>query len=43
MESIKGIFQKEHDELRQGEAIMIEPTIANAAARKLYVECYGCY
>ena len=42
MESIKGIFQKEHDELRQGEAIMIEPTIANAAARKLYIESYGC-
>ncbi len=42
MESIKGIFQKEHDELRQGEAIMIEPTIANASARKLYIESYGC-
>ena len=42
MESIKGIFQKEHDEARQGEAIMIEPAIANASARKLYIESYGC-
>lgn len=42
MEQIKEIFQKEHDEQRQGEATMIESPIANDHARKLYIESYGC-
>jgi tRNA-2-methylthio-N6-dimethylallyladenosine synthase len=42
MEHIKEIFQKEHDEQRQGEATMIDSPIANDLARKLYIESYGC-
>lgn len=42
MEHIKEIFQKEHDEQRQGEATMIDSPIANELARKLYIESYGC-
>lgn len=42
MEHIKEIFQKEHDEQRQGEATMIDSPIANDLVRKLYIESYGC-
>lgn len=35
------IPSKEHDESRQGEALVLEPTKTNNG-RKLYVESYGC-
>jgi tRNA-2-methylthio-N6-dimethylallyladenosine synthase len=39
MENTEG---KEIDELRQGEAIMLNPELQNTATKKLYVESYGC-
>ncbi|MBE9663436.1 tRNA (N6-isopentenyl adenosine(37)-C2)-methylthiotransferase MiaB [Mucilaginibacter myungsuensis] len=36
------IPNKEHDEARQGEALMLEPTVGKNNGRKLYIESYGC-
>lgn len=36
------IQSKEHDEARQGEALLIEKRPAGAPSRKLYIESYGC-
>ncbi len=33
---------KEHDEARQGEALMLESTSTKNNGRKLYIESYGC-
>jgi tRNA-2-methylthio-N6-dimethylallyladenosine synthase len=33
---------KTHDESRQGEALLLEPTKGNNNGRKLYIESYGC-
>src|SRR5690606_23908411 len=33
---------KEHDEARQGEALLIDNTSNNGVNRKLYIESYGC-
>jgi tRNA-2-methylthio-N6-dimethylallyladenosine synthase len=33
---------KEHDEARQGEALVLEKPVKNNAGRKLYIESYGC-
>src|ERR1700759_4484382 len=36
------IPNKEHDEARQGEALMLEPVEGKNSGRKLYIESYGC-
>ena len=36
------IQSKEHDEARQGEALLIQRKTTNAPSRKLYIESYGC-
>ena len=36
------IQSKEHDEARQGEALLIENRRTGAPSRKLYIESYGC-
>ncbi len=36
------ISLKEHDESRQGEALIIEDGSAQQSRRKLYIESYGC-
>jgi len=36
------IPNKEHDEERQGEALMLEPVVGKNTGRKLYIESYGC-
>lgn len=33
---------KEHDETRQGEALLIENNVSKGNGRKLYIESYGC-
>lgn len=33
---------KEHDETRQGEALLIENNVEKGHGRKLYIESYGC-
>ncbi|MXV49428.1 tRNA (N6-isopentenyl adenosine(37)-C2)-methylthiotransferase MiaB [Pedobacter sp. HMF7647] len=37
-----GISEKEHDEARQGEALMLEIDAEKTVSRKLYIESYGC-
>jgi tRNA-2-methylthio-N6-dimethylallyladenosine synthase len=37
-----GFTLKDHDESRQGEALMLESKQANSNGRKLYIESYGC-
>src|SRR5690606_1463627 len=36
------IQSKEHDEARQGEALLLEKSSTDAPSRKLYIESYGC-
>ncbi len=36
------IASKEHDEARQGEALVLENSFNKQATRKLYIESYGC-
>jgi len=36
------ISLKQHDELRQGEAVMLEGDVEQQNGRKLYIESYGC-
>jgi tRNA-2-methylthio-N6-dimethylallyladenosine synthase len=36
------ITNKEHDESRQGEALILEPAAGKHNGRKLYIESYGC-
>jgi tRNA-2-methylthio-N6-dimethylallyladenosine synthase len=33
---------KVHDEARQGEALLLQPTVGKSSGRKLYIESYGC-
>ena len=37
-----GITLKDHDESRQGEALMLDGKQGNTKGRKLYIESYGC-
>src|SRR5215216_3446876 len=36
------IPDKEHDESRQGEALLLDPIVGKNSGRKLYIESYGC-
>ncbi|WP_207426537.1 tRNA (N6-isopentenyl adenosine(37)-C2)-methylthiotransferase MiaB [Pedobacter sp. SYSU D00535] len=36
------VSEKEHDEARQGEALVLENTTGKNSGRKLYIESYGC-